>query len=180
MRLWVIDADRIGQEQLTVQSIRDRIVNAFGDQVLDPNGQIDRSRLAAEVFGGSSSQHHKRAQLNEIVHPAILAEIRRLVQAAPQDAEAIILDAALLLEADLADECDALIFVDTPIRQRQVRVAETRGWSIEEHERREASQWSLDRKRRYCQFIVDNSGTPEAAAIQMEKCLKEIIERTTT
>lgn len=102
--------------------------------------------------------------------------MQRQIHAAPYDAEAIILDAALLLEANWTDECNAIIFIDTPIQQRQARVAQTRGWSAEEHQRREASQWSLDDKRRHCQFTVDNSGTPEAAAEQMERCLREIIQ----
>ena len=178
LKLHVIDADQIGHEQLAVESIRDQIVAVFGRRVLESDGSISRSLLAVEVFGESPQQQDKRNQLNEIVHPAIRADIRSKILNVPQDADAIVLDAALLLEAGWADECDAIIFIDTPLEIRQQRVIETRGWSIEDHRRREESQWSLKRKRDYCQFVVDNSGTPEASAIQMEQALRSVLARS--
>lgn len=177
LRLHVIDADRIGHEQLTIPEIRNRIVTVFGSGVLDDAGAISRPHLAAEVFGDSPEQQQKRQQLNAIVHPAIRKEMRRQINAVSQDADAIILDAALLLEAGWADECDAVVFIDTSLEQRRRRVAETRGWSGEEHARREASQWSLDQKRQFCQFVVDNSGSPDVASQQMEQTLKMIVSR---
>lgn len=178
LHLHVVDADRIGHDQLTVPEIRDRIVSVFGPQVLDEKGAISRPHLAAEVFGDCSEQQHRRQQLNAIVHPAIRKEMRRQINAASQDADAIILDAALLLEAGWADECDAVIFIDTTLEQRRKRVADTRGWSSEEHARRESSQWSLEKKRQFCQFVIGNSGSPEAASQQMEQTLKTIVSRS--
>jgi dephospho-CoA kinase len=106
LRLHVVDADHIGHEQLVVPEIRDRIVGVFGTRVLDDKAVISRPHLAAEVFGDSIEQQQKRQQLNAIVHPAIRSEMRRQINAVSQDADAIILDAALLLEAGWADECD--------------------------------------------------------------------------
>jgi dephospho-CoA kinase len=175
LRLHFIDADRIGHDQLTVKKIKDQIVKTFGTQVLDSSGDISRPDLAAQVFGDSSEKQDKRKQLNTIVHPAIRSEIRRQINSAPQDADAIILDAALLLEAGWADECNAVIFIDTSLEQRRKRVAETRGWSAEELQRREASQLSLEEKRRRSDFCVDNSGDISVAAHQMEQALMKII-----
>ena len=178
LRLHLIDADRIGHEQLAVQEIKDQIVKEFGTQVLDTSSSISRPNLAAQVFGDSPEKQQNRQQLNAIVHPAIRAEILRQINAAPQDVDAIILDAALLLEAGWAEECDAVIFIDTSLEQRQKRVADTRGWSAEELERREASQLSLEEKRRRSDFCVDNSGEISAAAHQMEQALVKIITQT--
>ncbi len=175
LQLHFIDADRIGHEQLTVKKIKDQIVKTFGTQVLDSSGDISRPNLAAQVFGDSSDKQEKRQQLNTIVHPAIRSEICRQINSAPQDAEAIILDAALLLEAGWADECNAVIFIDTSLEQRRKRVAETRGWSAQEHHRRESSQLSLEEKRRRSDFCVDNSGDISVAAHQMEQALMKII-----
>lgn len=177
LRLCVIDADRIGHEQLLVDSIREKIVDEFGNEIINANGEIDRRRLAEMVFGSSEFHQLKRQRLNEIVHPAIQEEIRRQIQGASEDVDAIVIDAALLLEAGWANECDALIFIETPKPMRQARVAQTRGWSADEHERREASQWSSEQKQKSCQYTVDNSGTPEAAALQLENYLKEIIQQ---
>ena len=177
LRLFFVDADRVGHELLSDGVIRDAIVSAFGVSVLDAAGQIDRRRLATEVFGALSEQQTRRTQLNEIMHPAIRAEIREQIEHHPHNAECVILDAALLLEAGWADECDAVIFIDTPLALRQQRVAETRGWTAEEHGRREASQWSLEMKRKFADFTVDNSGSPEFAVVKIEQVLREIIAR---
>jgi dephospho-CoA kinase len=175
LRLFIVDADRIGHEQLQTRTVRDEIVKVFGAQVLDDQGQISRPLLAAQVFGDTAEQQALRAQLNAIVHPAIRAEMRRQIKSAPQDVDVVILDAALLLEAGWADECDSVIFIETSLSQRQQRTSESRGWSAEEHLRREASQWDLDRKRSFCPHKVDNSGSPESAALQMEQILQQVI-----
>lgn len=173
----MIDADRIGHELLLTDKIRKEVSNAFGEGILDDAGLVLRPRLAEKVFGDSDEQINNRNRLNEILHPAIRNEVLCSIKQAPQDADAIILDAALLLEAGWADECDAVIFIDTPFELRQQRAAANRGWSMEEIQRREASQWSLLKKRQNAQFVVDNSGSVEAASKQMKLVLLEIIER---
>lgn len=177
LQLFVIDADRIGHELLLTNDIREKLSHAFGEEILDNGGLVLRQRLAEKVFGDSDKQTNNRNQLNEILHPAIRNEVLRSIKQAPQDADAIILDAALLLEAGWADECDAVIFIDTPIELRQQRAAANRGWSMEELQRREASQWSLLKKRQNAQFVVNNSGSVEEAAEQMKLVLEKIIER---
>jgi dephospho-CoA kinase len=177
LQLCVIDADRIGHELLQTNDIRIKLSDAFGTDILDNEGLVVRQRLADKVFGDSDEQTINRNRLNEILHPVIRSEILCLIKQAPQDADAIILDAALLLEAGWADECDAVIFVDTPVDLRQQRAAANRGWSPEEFQRREASQWSLLKKRQHAQFVVDNAGSAKSAAAQMKLVLQKIIER---
>ena len=176
LQLCVIDADHIGHELLLTNDIRQRLSDAFGNEILDNAGLVLRRRLAENVFGDSNEQTNNRNRLNEILHPPIRSEILHSIKQAPHDADAIILDAALLLEAGWADECDAVIFIDTPVELRQRRAAASRGWSMEEFQRREASQWSLVKKRQNAQFVIDNSGSAEAAAEQMKTVLQRIIE----
>ena len=177
LHLDVIDADRIGHELLLQDNIRQSICGVFGKEMLDPTGQIDRERLAGKVFGTSDEQTNNRRRLNEILHPAIRRKVLQEIQQVPQEADAIILDAALLLEAGWADECNAIIFVDTPIELRQQRVAASRGWSPEELQKRELSQWSVAQKRAHAQYVVDNSGSATAAAEQMRTILNQIIHQ---
>lgn len=177
LRLCVIDADRIGHELLLTNDIREKLSHTFGEEILDNKGLVLRRRLAEKVFGDSDRQTNNRNRLNEILHPAIRSEILRSIKQAPQDADAIILDAALLLEAGWADECDAVIFIDTPVELRRQRAAAGRGWSMEEFQRREASQWSLVQKHQNAQFAIDNSGSAEATAEQMKFVLEKIIQR---
>lgn len=177
LKLFVIDADRIGHDLLLTDQICRQLRFAFGEDVFSEAGQVERKRLAEKVFGDSDEQIQNRNRLNEILHPAIRTRIQRLISEAPQDADAIVLDAALLLEAGWADECDAVIFIDAPVEQRELRVATNRGWSMHELRRREASQWSLPKKREVAQFVVDNSGSPESAAEEMKLILERICER---
>ncbi len=175
LKLFVIDADRLGHDLLLTNDIRSKLCSVFGGDIIDSTGLVRRDLLAARVFGTSEAQTSNRIRLNEILHPAIREEIYRSIMQAPQNVDAIILDAALLLEAGWADECDAVIFIDTPFEVRQQRVAVNRGWSMEELQRREASQWSLSKKREFARFVVDNSGLPEVAVDQLTEVLKQII-----
>ena len=165
LQLCVCDADLMGHELLLTNDIRKKLKSRFGDDIFDHAGFVLRHRWGEKVFGDSPEQTNNR---NEI-----LLSIKQ----APQDADAIILDAALLLEAGWADECDAVIFIDTPLELRQQRAAADRGWSAEDLQRREASQWSLLKKRQHAQFAVDNSRSVAVAAEQMKFVLGEIIER---
>lgn len=177
LQLCICDADLMGHELLLTNDIRKKLKSQFGDDIFDHAGFVLRHRLGEKVFGDSPEQTNNRNRLNEILHPAIRNEILLSIQQAPQDADAIILDAALLLEAGWADECDAVIFIDTPLELRQQRAAADRGWSAEDLQRREASQWSLLKKRQHAQFAVDNSRSVAVAAEQMKFVLGEIIER---
>lgn len=177
LNLYVIDADRIGHDLLLTDHICSQLYSTFGRDVFSEARKVDRKRLAEKVFGDSDEHVKNRNRLNEILHPAIRAEVERLVSQAPQGADAVILDAALLLEAGWADECHSIIFVDTPLEQRQLRVATNRGWSVDELQRREASQWSLQKKHEAAQFVVDNSGSPELAAKQLKLVLEKICEQ---
>ncbi|MCA9014880.1 MAG: dephospho-CoA kinase, partial [Planctomycetaceae bacterium] len=161
LKLFIIDADKIGHELLARSSVRDRIANEFGANVISVDGQVDRGQLGRIVFAETEDGAHARRQLEEILHPAIRSEITTKLKTIPDDTDAIVLDAALLLEAGWDSQCDRLIFVDTPQHLRQERVKSNRGWSAEELARREAAQWDLRRKRDAADGVVDNSGTPD-------------------
>lgn len=178
-RLSVVDADRIGHQQLQQAAVRRALVQRFGSVILGDDGEIDRRTLGSLVFGSTPEAQQNLATLNELVRPGIRAEIHRQIQQAPQDVDAVLLDAALLLEAGWAAECDGLIFIDTPLVLRQQRVFLQRGWTADELARREASQWDLTTKRQACGFIVDNSGTLESAAAQFQQHLATILRTST-
>ncbi len=177
-RLAVIDADRIGHRLLEDPSMQNQIRDEFGSAVFDANGQVIRERLADIVFGSSDDQVAARRRLNAIMHPAIRQQMEQQIHQTAPTCDAVVLDAALLLEAGWADVCDRLIWIDTPVEQRRERVLRDRGWSAEELERREHTQWPLDRKRSHADFIVDNSGTIDAAARQMTDVLRQILTQT--
>jgi dephospho-CoA kinase len=141
---------------------------------------VNRSALAARVFGDSTEAIAARRTLESIVHPAIRAarevEIERLRQSG--DASTLLVDAALLLEADWAGECDQIVYIDTPEPLRRQRVAE-RGWSAAEFARREASQWPLDRKKAAADHVIPNDRTLDIAGRELYEYIQQTLHPRT-
>ncbi|MFM7057376.1 MAG: dephospho-CoA kinase [Planctomycetota bacterium] len=176
----VIDADRIGHQQLRQPAIRAALVEHFGKNILGPDGDIHRPALAAVVFGDSPAQQLALETLNRIVHPGIRTEILRQLSLAPRTLDAVFLDAALLLESGLASLCDLLIYIDTPEELRCQRATASRGWSHKELQRRERSQWPLERKRAACHHTIDNSGSLADSSSQLRLILQQFPAHTIT
>lgn len=172
-RAVVIDADAIGHEVLTQPDIQQRLRERFGPEVLS-DGHVDRSWLAARVFGDSDEHRRNRADLEAIVHPPMRDAFVTAIQQAREsgDVEMMLIDAAILLETGWGDICDAVVFLDAPFEQRLRRVA-VRNWSAEDLRRRGASQWPLDQKRAAADVVIDNSGTIEAAGRHLEQFLTQ-------
>jgi len=160
---------------LSDADIQNQLRNQFGKDVFSDDQTIDRSRLAKLVFG--TTQQHQQAlkQLNAILHPAIRRQIHLEIDSVSKDVDAVILDAALLLEGGWDTTCDWLIFVETPEAVRQQRVQANRGWSADELSKRETTQWSVDTKKERADFIVDNSGTIQTAAAQMTQIFDSLL-----
>lgn len=158
-----IDADALGHTLLNENgSIRARVVELLGPEVLDSSNKIDRKKIATLVFGKDETSKKRLADLEAILHPAIrlAAEALLLKFRNEPTVRMIVLDAPLLVEADWVPLCDEVIFVDTPLAIRQ-SLASQRGWSEDELERREAAQLSLAKKREAATKILVNDGTVE-------------------
>jgi len=170
----VLSADAIGHAVVESPSIRDRIVARWGAQVLGEGGQIDRSKLARQVFANPQEV----GELQAITHPAIVRELREQVASVcrSRGAPAIVIDAPLLLEAGLDDLCDVLIFVDSPREARLARAA-ARGWDPDELERRESHQQLLETKRRRAQFVLDTRAPVETTFLQVQQLWQKVLGR---
>ena len=173
----VVDGDVAAHRALEQPDIKQQIQRRFGSEVFDSQHTIRRDRLADLVFGQGEEHRRARRELEQIVHPVIREDLQDQVAAARKGGatEVILLDAAVLLEAGWNDICNAIVFVETPMDQRQSRIA-GRGWTLADLERREKNQLSLDEKRTAAHFVIDNSGSLEGAGRQ----LLEILEQFTT
>ena len=171
----IIDADKIGHTLLSDTHIQSQLKAYFGDTIFSDDATVSRSALAARVFGDTPAHESGRIRLNEILHPAIRKQIHSEIDSVSRDVDAVILDAALLLEGGWDATCNWLIFIDTPLHLRQQRVQETRNWSAEELARREASQWSIEAKKGRADFVIDNSGSIEQAAIRMQQVFQSLL-----
>lgn len=170
-----IDADRIGHEVLTRPVVIAELVEAFGREILDVGGRVDRRAVAARVFG--PGQESARARLEAISHPRIRAEIeRRILEAGKNPAiRAIVLDAAIGLETGWNSLADRIVYVDVPDAERLERVAKSRGWTAEELRRRELSQWTLERKRAAAHHRVENVGSVDGIRQQVRHVLEQVV-----
>ncbi|MEO1128475.1 MAG: dephospho-CoA kinase [Planctomycetota bacterium] len=154
----VSDSDRSVRAALGREDVRSTLVEWWGPGILDPSGEVARSRVAEIVF----AEPAERRRLESLVHPIVHAERRDLVdRAAAVGAPGVVIDAPLLFEAGVDAECDAVVFVDAPIEVRLERTR-SRGWDAAELERREAAQMPLTEKRARSQFVVRNSGSEMA------------------
>jgi dephospho-CoA kinase len=180
-RVAVIAADPIGHDVLKGPEVKARLRRAFGPEVFTPEGEIDRPKLGALVFGDEPETQVRRKQLEDITHPEITREVQRQIAnlRGQPGLEAIVIDAALLLEAGWRRLCDRVVFVESRESDRQQRVALARGWSPGELARREASQWSLERKRAACDGVVTNSGSTQAVD-ELERLLDSWLDEQNT
>lgn len=171
----VIHADAIGHRVLLEPSVRDAVVNHFGQTILDSDGvQIDRSRLATMVFGTSPDATRNRRWLESTVHPLIRARISEELEReiARGTHWLIVLDIPLLIESGWIERCQRVLMVEADEAVRLER-AKKRGWTEASFRNREASQRSLADKRAAATDTVNNSGSLEA----LERQVAELTER---
>ena len=155
--------------------VHDEVVRRFGREVLNPDGSINRSRLAEIAFGVTGCATPPRVkELNAIVHPAVVAhENEWMEDIGRRDLRAIaIVEAALIFEAGVADRFDRLIVITCSPEQRVQRFAKRLGISVEaaraEVARRMAAQLPDEEKIKAADFVIDNSGSLDATEKQVD------------
>jgi dephospho-CoA kinase len=163
----IIDADQIGHELLLSSSpVFPKIVSAFGKDILDSAGEIDRRRLGPLVF----SDPAKLNQLNAILHPRIIDCVdRRACDYHAQDpAAVVIVDAALIYEAGIGGRFRKMIVAWCRPEQQIERLIAKAGLAREEAIRRIQSQMAPEEKRRRADFVIDCSGSLEETRHQVK------------
>lgn len=167
----IIDADEIAREVVKKGTPAwKEIKDFFGEDILSPDGTIDRAKLGEIVFREES----KRKRLDEIVHPEVFKEIERLKEEIiRKDREAIILcDVPLLIESGYYSKVDKVILVYTEERKQLLRL--TNKFPREDALRRIKSQMPLEEKKKYADYIIDNSGPIEETEAQCRKVYEEL------
>ena len=152
----VLDADQTAREVVEPGAAGLKAVaEAFGADVLTPDGSLDRARMAALVFADES----KRQQLNFLLHPFIIArqdEIMR--QWENEDPNGIgIIDAALMIESGGYKRFDKLIVVHCRPEVQLERLMLRNNLSLAEAQQRIASQMPQEEKQKYADYLIDTS-----------------------
>jgi dephospho-CoA kinase len=157
-------------------AVYEEVVRRFGREILNPDGTINRSRLAEAAFGAP----RRIQELNQIVHPAVVAHQNQWMEEIGQrDPNAIaIVEAALILEAGAASHFDRLIVVTCHPEQRILRYARRLGISEDaaraEVTRRMAAQIPDQGKIKVADFVIDNSGSLESTEQQVQRVFAEL------
>ena len=171
----VIDADGIARDLVAPGSpALMRIVQAFGQEVLGPDGTLNRAALGAAVFADAGKRH----LLEGILHPPILEEIdRRLAEVERADPRGVaVVEAALIFEIGREAGYDAVVVVWAEEDQQRRRLMLRDRLSAEEVGQRLAAQMPLAEKRRRARFVVDNSGDPASCRADAEGVYRELAQ----
>ncbi len=164
---YVIRADDLAHDLMKPgEAVYREIVGQFGDEILNADRTLNRAKLAKAAFGSSSEKPGSRIEeLNQIVHPPVIKKQEQWMNdIGRRDPQAIaIAEAALILEANLANHFDKLVVVTCRPEQRAERWAASRKVSIEharlEIARRLAAQWPDEVKIKAADYVIDNSGS---------------------
>jgi dephospho-CoA kinase len=169
----IIDADRLGHELIRPpQPAYHEIVSRFGFEILDPQGEIDRQRLGAVVFGDAENLR----ALNAILHPRIMERCDQLSEGFHlQDPRAVVLvDAALIYEAGLAARFAKIIVTWCRPEQQLERLMARTALSRDEAQRRIAAQMPMEEKRRRADYVIDCSGDLEPTRQQVANLFAQL------
>lgn len=151
----ISDSDNAAKAMLSRDDVKAQLIDWWGDRILAPDGSIDRTALAAIIFDHPT----QRRRLEALVHPLLKEGREQAKQNAwSRGQRTVVIDAPLLFEAGIQNECDEVWFVDAPRPQRLQRVKSTRDWNEAELTRRESAQLDLAEKRRRSTRIIPNDG----------------------
>lgn len=167
----VIDADQVVHDlQAKGEKLYNALVDAFGEQILNENSELNRPKLSELIFTSPENMELSSRIQNDIIKN----QLRILKEKMASKKRVFFMDIPLLIELDYQNWFDAiwLVYLD---HQTQIdRLMERNHYSQEAAEKRLASQLPLTEKKAYADIIIDNNGSLEELRKQVEKALKSL------
>jgi len=187
----LIQADRIAHALMQPgEAVYNEVVRHFGRGILNPDGTVNRGKLAEAAFGAANPPEGQPAsrieELNRIVHPVVIRNQDSWMQEmGRQDPHAIaMVEAALILEAGAAKRFDRLIVVTCSEEQRTARFAARHKMEIEaarkEVARRMAAQFPDEEKIKAADYVIDNSGSLDHTREQVRQVWEKLRDKAMT
>jgi dephospho-CoA kinase len=171
----VVDADALAREVVEPGTpAHAQIVAEFGEEVLQPDGRLDRARLGEIVFPDAA----RRKRLEAITHPAIRRRFEQIMaelERAGFDG-LLIWDAALLVESGGTKNMDRVVIVTIDPATQLRRLMQRDGGTEEAARTRIASQMPLAVKARYGDHVIDNSGTREQTEARVREVYRSLLQ----
>ena len=185
----LVQADRIAHSLMRPgEAVYNEVVRHFGREILNPDGGVNRAKLAEVAFGPASDADGKRSsrieELNRIVHPVVIRSQDEWMHAISlQDPKDVaIVEAALILEAGVANHFDRLIVVTCGAEQRVARFAARQKIAVEaarkEVVRRMAAQLPDEEKIKAADHVIDNSGSLDQTREQAHRVWEKLRAET--
>lgn len=179
----LIHADQIAHQLMQPgEPVYQEVVRRFGAGILNPDGSVNRPRLAELAFGSPDQGSSRVEELNRIVHPSVIRMQDDWMEQVGRDhPQAVaIVEAALIIEAGAAKRFDSLVVVICRPEQRAQRFAHRMKLDLEtarrEVERRMAAQMPDEEKIKYADYVIDNSGSLDATQSQVQKVYAQLSE----
>jgi len=168
---YILNTDGIAKEQMEPQGASyPEIVEHFGDVILQPDGRIDRSKLASIVF----EDRNKRLKINEITHPKVLNQVKEEIEHIRTQGTHpyLVVETALMIEAGYDYICDEIWYVFTSEEERRRRLKQERGYSDEKIDSVFKSQKTEEAFRDKFAIVIENIGDRAMLQHQIDILLK--------
>ena len=169
---YIIDADLISRQLVAPhQPAWKEIVDKFGDEYLNPDKTLNRSKLAVEVF----QNHKKRHVLEVILHHRVIAEEKKIYSDHQKinPESVVIIDSALLIESQNYKNVAKVIIVQSTQELQIQRVINRDGESRASIKNRLETQMSLEEKLNYADYVIDNTGGRDLLKSQVHRLYSE-------
>lgn len=166
----IYEADRIAKEIMEKGGLAyNRIIECFGKDILDEKSEIDKEKMSERVFNNKDNLD----KLNNIVHPAVIEEIKsRINRDREKGGEKFVIEAALLLESKCNEICDKVWYIYSDEETRIERLKCGRGLEEKQIERVMKNQLSETDFRERTDAVIDNSKSIDNTVMQIEKLLE--------
>lgn len=162
----IVLADEVGHENLHDSKMKAELVKAFGQEILDTNGEIIRSELAARAFATPEDT----ARMDAITQPRLYEGCLRHVVSVGQTHEVVVLEMAILDgRDDFYKHADIVVAVTTSPEVRVRRLMESRGFSEEDARNRLASQVPEENRLAIADVVFTNDGTLQEFKDQIQQ-----------
>ena len=160
-----VQADLVGHQNLFKPEVKGALVTAFGADILDESGEVNRATLAAKAF---SSAENTRL-LDSITLPFVYSESLAALEELGKTHKVVVLEMAILDGRDnFGDNADLIIAVTTSEEVRIKRLMEYRGFSEEDARNRLANQVSEERRLAIADVVFTDDGTVEEFETQID------------
>lgn len=167
----VVDTDLIARQVVAPgREGLEEVVDAFGPEVLDPSGALDRRALRERVF----ADPRQRERLEAILHPLIEDEARRQIER-HLEADFVVLVVPLLVESGLFRDADRIVVVDLPESMQIERLVERDGVDRRQAEAMLAAQAKRDDRLAVATDVIENTGSME----DLEQATDDLHDRLT-